>query len=170
MNTINSNELDLDKIITEYTPYIKTIINNMSNNNLSVEDKEEILADTFFILWKNQKNITESLNAYISGITRNLVRERFRKRNYTYNLSDYENSIGYYDTENFLDKNYYIDNLREAFNSLKEIDIKIINMFYYSNKPIKDIAKELNISEINVRSRLHRARKKIKKNFIKEDN
>ncbi len=167
MNTINSNELDLDKIISEYTPYIRTIINNMSNNNLSVEDKEEILADTFFILWKNQKNITVSFDSYISGITRNLVRERFRKKNYTYNLSDYENSIGYYDTENFLDKNFYIDNLRETFNSLKEIDIKIINMFYYFDKPIKDIAKELNLSEINVRSRLHRARKKIKKNFYK---
>ncbi len=168
MNTINSNELDLDKIISEYTPYIRTIINNMSNNNLSVEDKEEILADTFFILWKNQKNITVSFDSYISGITRNLVRERFRKKNYTYNLSDYENSIGYYDTENFLDKNFYIDNLRETFNSLKEIDIKIINMFYYFDKPIKDIAKELNLSEINVRSRLHRARKKIKKNFYKD--
>lgn len=167
MNTINSNELDLDKIISEYTPYIRTIINNMSNNNLSVEDKEEILADTFFILWKNQKNITVSFDSYISGITRNLVRERFRKKNYTYNLSDYENSIGYYDTEIFLDKNFYIDNLRETFNSLKEIDIKIINMFYYFDKPIKDIAKELNLSEINVRSRLHRARKKIKKNFYK---
>lgn len=80
MNTINSNELDLDKIISEYTPYIRTIINNMSNNNLSVEDKEEILADTFFILWKNQKNITVSFDSYISGITRNLVRERFRKK------------------------------------------------------------------------------------------
>ena len=167
MNTINSNELDLDKIISEYTPYIRTIINNMSNNNLSVEDKEEILADTFFILWKNQKNITVSFDSYISGITRNLVRERFRKKNYTYNLSDYKNSIGYYDTEIFLDKNFYIDNLRETFNSLKEIDIKIINMFYYFDKPIKDIAKELNLSEINVRSRLHRARKKIKKNFYK---
>ena len=45
---------------------------------------------------------------------------------------------------------------------LKEIDIKIINMFYYSSKSIKDIAKELKISEVNVKTRLHRIRKKIK--------
>ena len=46
--------------------------------------------------------------------------------------------------------------------NLKEIDVKIITMFYYSNKSIKDIAKELNISEVNTKTRLHRIRKKIK--------
>lgn len=35
-------------------------------------------------------------------------------------------------------------------------------MFYYSAKPIKDIANELKISEVNVKTRLHRVRKKIK--------
>jgi len=55
--------------------------------------------------------------------------------------------------------------LKEIHNkigNLKEIDIRIINMFYYSAKSIKDIAKELDISEVNVKTRLHRTRKKIK--------
>ena len=55
-----------------------------------------------------------------------------------------------------------INELYKKLNNLKEIDIKIINMFYYSAKPIKDIAKELKISEVNVKTRLHRVRKKIK--------
>ena len=40
---INDN-LDLDKIIDDFSPYIKTIIQNMSGNYLSQEDKEEILS------------------------------------------------------------------------------------------------------------------------------
>lgn len=55
-----------------------------------------------------------------------------------------------------------INELYKKLNNLKEIDIKIINMFYYSAKPIKDIANELKISEVNVKTRLHRVRKKIK--------
>jgi hypothetical protein len=44
-----SNQIDWDKIIDDYTPYINTIINNMADS-LSYEDKEEILLDTFFML------------------------------------------------------------------------------------------------------------------------
>ena len=87
-----SNQIDWDKIIDDYTPYINTIINNMANS-LSYEDKEEILLDTFFMLWKNQDNILYSLKAYIVGITKNLIKEKLRKRHITYNISDYEEMI-----------------------------------------------------------------------------
>ena len=40
-------------------------------------------------------------------------------------------------------------------------------MFYYSNKSIKDIAKELKISEVNVKTKLHRIRKKIRQELRK---
>ena len=48
-----NNEIDMDKIIEDFTPYITTIINNGTNSTISFEDKEEIFSDTFFILWKN---------------------------------------------------------------------------------------------------------------------
>ena len=50
----NNQDVDLDKIIDEYSSYIKTVINNMAGKNLSYEDKEEVLIDTFFIFWKNK--------------------------------------------------------------------------------------------------------------------
>ena len=70
------NEIDIDQIIEDFTPYITTIINNGTvNSNISFEDKEEIFSDTFFILWKNRNrlNINVSLNSYLAGITRNLI-------------------------------------------------------------------------------------------------
>lgn len=45
---IKNNELDLDRIIDDFTPYVKTIINNSASNILSFEDREEIFSDTFF--------------------------------------------------------------------------------------------------------------------------
>ena len=35
-----NNEIDMDQIIEDFTPYITTIINKGTNNKLSFEDKE----------------------------------------------------------------------------------------------------------------------------------
>ena len=52
-------EFNCNQLIDDFSPYISTIINNMVGDNLSNEDKEEILLDVFFILWKNRFNSIE---------------------------------------------------------------------------------------------------------------
>lgn len=54
-NIFNKGELDLEKILNEYSPYITTIINNIAKDILNSEDKEEIVSEVFFILCKNKK-------------------------------------------------------------------------------------------------------------------
>ena len=159
------NEIDIDQIIEDFAPYITTIINNGTvNNNISFEDKEEIFSDTFFILWKNRNrlNINVSLNSYLAGITRNLIKEKYRKLKVVYDISDFENdilnSVNMYESDREL-----IYDIEQKVKNLKSIDIEIVNLFYYSSMSVKDIAKKLNISEFNVKTRLHRIRKKIKK-------
>lgn len=157
---IYDDEIDLDRIVDDYSPYVRTVINNMVNDNLSYEDKEEILSDTFFILWKNRYNCILSLDSYIAGIARNLVREKLRKTKVTYDISYYENSIQYANIDMYSEER---DEIQRCLSKLKNIEQKIFSMFYYSSKSIKDIAKELNISEFNVTTRLYRIRKKLKK-------
>ncbi len=163
-NYYKNNEIDMDQIIEDFTPYITTIINKGTNNTLSFEDKEEIYSDTFFILWKNRNrlNINVSLNSYLAGITRNLIKEKYRKSKIVYDISDFENDtfncVNMYEN----DREMILD-IEQKIKGLKDIDIKIVNLFYYSSISIKDIAKKLNISELNVKTRLHRIRKKIKK-------
>lgn len=157
-----NGELNIDKIIDDYTPYIKTIINNMANS-LSSEDKEEILSDTFFILWKNENEEIIFLDSYIAGIARNLIREKLRKRKIFYNISDYEDVIGCYDIDLHYNEREEIEKMKNTFSLLKSIDLEILNMFYFYSMSIKEIAKKLNLSEINVKSKLHRIRKKIRK-------
>ena len=50
------NNINLDEIVDEFTPYVRKVIDNLAGSNLSYEDKEEILTDTFFILWKNRNS------------------------------------------------------------------------------------------------------------------
>lgn len=163
-NYIINNNIDLDKIVDDYTPYLRTIIQNMVSNNLTEEDKEEIILDTFFVLWKRYKEnyYIKSLSAYMAGITRNLVKEKLKTLKHTIDIEQCENLIEYSNLDVYSQEREEINELYNKINELKEVDIKIINMFYYSAKSIKDIAKELKISEVNVKTRLHRIRKKIK--------
>lgn len=168
-NYIINKKIDLDKIVDDYTPYIRKIIQNMVGNNLTEEDKEEIILDTFFVLWKkyNENIKINFLDSYIAGVSRNLVKEKLKTLRYSIDIEQYQNSIEYSYLETYTQEREEIKELYNKINNLKENDIKIIKMFYYSNKSIKDIAKELKISEVNVKTKLHRIRKKIRQELRK---
>ena len=91
----SNKDLEIEKIINEYSGYVYTIIINMSKGILSDEDVEEIISDVFFILWKNRDKLDDEkkLSSYIAGIIRNLVKEKYRKLKSNLNISDYENVI-----------------------------------------------------------------------------
>jgi len=167
-NYYNNNQLDIEKVIEDFTPYVKTVINNGTNDLISFEDKEEIFADTFFILWKNIEriNIYSTISSYLAGIANNLIKEKYRKLKIAYDISDYENVID--GNIDFFEKDRdIVYDIEQKLKSMKQVDGEIFNMYYYSSMSIKDISKALNISEINVKTRLHRIRKKIKKELEK---
>ncbi len=166
----NNNELDLEKIVNEYSNYLSKIIENMTNHYLTKEDKEEILLDTFFILWKNKDKLEDDkmLSSYLAGIVKNLIKEKSRVLSINYDIQDYENTI--YDIKNtdmLYERREKIDKIREVLEQMKEEDIKIFKLYYYGGKKIKEIAQILNVSEFNVKTRLYRIRKRIKQDLEK---
>lgn len=166
----NNKELDLEKIINEYSGYIYTIIKNMAKEYLSNEDVEEIISDTFFILWKNTNKLEDNklLSPYIAGITKNLVKEKCRVINIDFDISNYENIIqDNVKIDMICEQREKISILEKTVKQLKEDDILIFNLYYYSSMKISEISKVLNISDFNVKMKLHRIRKKIKKEFSK---
>ena len=53
---IEKEELNIEKIINDYSAFLYKNIKNHSYN-LKIEDIEEIISDTFFVLWKNYKKM-----------------------------------------------------------------------------------------------------------------
>ena len=143
---IKNNELDLEKIINEYSSYTATIINNMARDSLNNEDKEEVVSEVFFILWKNKNklNINKYLSSYIAGITRNVVKEYLRKVKINFDISDYENSLYSYDKIDLLDNSVEeISKIEEKLKNMKKIDKTIFLDFYnYFGNKIKLTEKE----------------------------
>lgn len=151
-------EFNLDYIIEEYSNYIFKIVDNIVGSSLPYQDKEEIVADSFFLLWKNQDKINTNLKAYLSAIARNVTYEKFRK-NCNYNSLENRENVSY--TEEF--DNIII--LRDNLKNLSEEERKIFDMYYVQGLKIKEISAYLNITNSNVKIKLHRIRKKLKEAF-----
>ena len=165
-----NNELDIRIIIDEFNRYVRTIVENMPTQQLSKEDIEEIISDTFFILWKNQnkKDKSKEINPYIAGITRNLVKEKIRASRIHTDISDHENQVqDSFKIDMFCEQREKIAIINKTLESMKKVDIEIFELYYYSSMKYNEIAKILNISTFSIKSKLFRIRKKIKKELLK---
>ena len=80
--------LDIERVIEYYNSYIYRLLKNNISNEMDIE---EILSDVFMIFWKNHKNLDNTIDvkAYLIGITRNLIKKKYRK-NYSINIKNVE--------------------------------------------------------------------------------
>ena len=151
--------------------YVYIIIKN-SESTFSNEDIEEIASDVFLTIWKNKEklDINKEIAPYIAGITRNLILKKKSKikdniediaglQNYLYEEIDV--------THNQIEQNEKINILNNQLIKMKEEDKNIFTYYYYKSKKIKEISIIIGISEIKVKSRLSRIRKKLKKELEK---
>lgn len=163
-----NKELDIEKIVAEYSGYVYTVIKNLTNQNMSNEDIEEIIADTFFIFWKKQSGLKEEtkISSYLAGIVRNLLKEKSRNIKYSDNILDYENVLVSKESLNdSLEEQQLIEAIEKSLKDMSEEDNDIFRLYYYAGKKVKQIAQKLNITEFKVKTKLHRIRKKIKKDL-----
>lgn len=151
--------------------YVYIIIKN-NESTFSNEDIEEIASDVFLTIWKNKEklDINKEIAPYIAGITRNLILKK--KRKVKGNVEDIEDLQNYLYkeidvTHNQIEQNEKINILNNQLIKMKEEDKNIFTYYYYKSKKIKEISIMMGISEIKVKSRLSRIRKKLKKELEK---
>jgi len=164
-------ELDVERMIQDFSGYIHTIIENNVGDRLSIEDKEEIMSDVFLTVWHNKEKIdnTKPLKYYMAGITKNLISDKLRKQKKYNNQIEFKDSelVNLEDIDMICEQNQILEVISEELNNMKEKDYKVFAKFYYYSKSIKEIANELGMSESNVGVRLHRIKKKLKKELDK---
>ena len=162
---IENNKLNIEEIMKDYTNYIYTIIRNF-NLNLSQEDSEEVVLDVFMVLWKNKEklDINRSMSAYIGGITKNLIKYKFRQIKDTNNIEDFELKLtDSINIESILIQKQKQKIILDELEKIKKEDKDVFIEYYYDNCSIKEISKKLNMSESKVKSKLFRVRKKLSK-------
>lgn len=165
---MENETLDIDMLIDDYYSYIYIVVKNGISINISQEDMEEIISDTFVAFWKNSKYLRKDLlvKPYLKGIAKNLIKNKYRNNNINVSIENYENTlVGDFDIDDILESNEKNELIIDTLKTLNKNEYSIFMMYYYEGKSLKEIAKELNLSVSNVKTILHRIRKKIKRNL-----
>jgi RNA polymerase sigma-70 factor (ECF subfamily) len=157
----------LGEIIREYSGLLTAIVMRVLKNP---QETEECVADTFISLWKNIHTVkkADSLKAYLICIARNNAIDRYRKfkNENTVSIDSIENFeiIADDDVELLVVKNEFMEELQKIIMQIPELDREIFMRKYFLFESVREIAKNLNLTEIQVKDRLYRVRKQIKKN------
>ncbi len=166
-NTIESyivdNQLDMPRVFDEYYHYVSKIIKN--KHTIKLEDEEEMIADVFLILWKNKDRLDRKavFSPYIAGITKRLIYRKYRELSKTMVFSQYENEmISRFNVDEIVEQKEMNDCITRNLKALGDTEYEIFKKFYYEGKKVKQIAQEMNLSSSNIKTKLHRTRKKIK--------
>ena len=173
--TMNDNELlkglkdhdesAIEEIIGRYTPYVSTIIYNLSRGKLSTSDIEETAADVFFTLWNDPGKIEEgSLKGFIAAVAKNKAREKIRKVRPGDNIVDIEDVVmaDEYSLSDKIDNQVLQKDLADALDQFGQPDREIIVRYYYYYQTAPKIAEMLDMKLEAVKSRIKRARTKLR--------
>ena len=153
----------IDNMIKRYAMLVRKIAYEVVKNNQNVDD---IVQDTFIKVIENKDVLDEKLNvkAYISRIARNTTYDYLRQRYKQYELVTSDCSI--YINEYSMWYNPYdmicnskidicVDKLPSKYGN-------VIKCIYYKEMTVKEAATYLGINQCTVRSRLFRAKNRLK--------
>ncbi len=159
-NNINFN---IEVIIDEYSNYVFKIINNIVGTSLSYQDKEEMISDVFYLLWKNQNNINKDIKSYLGVIARNCAYSRLRaiKNNFEYNDLLFTDE----GMQDYWKRQEYVLIIKQKIAKLSPNEQEIFYLFYVQGYKIREIAQSLNIKSTHVKVILFRVRKKLKEDI-----
>jgi len=135
------------------------------------DDIKDALQETYLQVYKNLyqlKNI-DKFNSWITSILINTCNLILRKKG-IFNLSYEEiNADNFIETDDdFIEVDSNID-FFEILESLDCGDKTLLTMYYSNEYTSKEMSEVLNINESTIRSRINRAKQKIKQNFNRED-
>ena len=167
------NLLDFENIYQRtYDNTLKFIVIKCNN----IDDINDIIQDTYIELYHKlqRKNIdVENEKNYIVGIAKNIIKRHYRKVKNESNeisINEYENMEVSDDIDiedNFITQ----ENAKDVWNYIENKDIittKVFYLYYILDYKIEEIAEEMNLNLSNVKSRIYRNIKEMKKIFGKE--
>ena len=166
---MQDNRLNMDKVVDDFSSYLYTVVQNAGS--FKCEDIEEIISDTYLILWNNQEklDIDKAMLPYLVGIIKNVIRKKYKVfYEVKENIEDFaEQLIENENIEITVTNKEINDKIFEILNHLKKEEREIFEAFYYNQLKIIEISMMLNISESKAKTKLHRIRKKIRKELLK---
>ncbi len=162
-------ENSLSKLMDIYIPYVIKIVTMISQNMLAKEDVEEIVSDVFFAVWVNRDSIDieRDISAYIAQIARNKTKNKLRDTAKSTHLTEAELELIASDDsfEDDLINKEELHKLKEIIDDFNSPEKEIVYGYYFNDLKLADLAEKLKIPISTVKSKLYRARDKIRRSI-----
>jgi RNA polymerase sigma-70 factor (ECF subfamily) len=158
----DKNVKAFEYLVKNYTGYVSTIVYNIIGQSMTIQDVEEVTADTFLAIWENSEKLQDnSLRGYMGSVARNKAKNKLRKCNVAENIDDFivecNTSI-----DDIIDDKEMSDVIKQAINSLDTEERNIFLRYYYYYQKVNEIAEEMHINPATIKTKLFRGRTKIK--------
>ena len=136
--------------------YVYRIIRNY-------DDAEEIALDTFVRCFKSLDSFdqTKTFSTWLFAIAHNLTVDFLRKRKQECEYLDETHAF----QEDFIqeyEKREQLESIEKALTKLEIIDREIVVLFYMEDKSYQEISEILDIPKTTIKTRLHRARLRLR--------
>lgn len=167
---INNDEKALEEITEKFTPLVSTIIFNIAGGCLSTDDIEEAASDTFITLWYHREKLhIDKLKGFICCIAKNKAKNKLKsiarhKKLVSIDEMDFDDG---FDVSQKIDDKIISEALKKALDEIGEPDKEIIIRHYYYYQSSTEISEKMQMKSETVKSRIKRAREKLKKILAK---
>ena len=163
------DRLALDRAMDTYTAYLSAVVWNAMGPAASAQDVEEVVSDTFLALWSRRDSLRpeQGLKPWLAAVARNRAVDRLRAAPPRPLPLDEAGEAGGPGPEDELERRMFAEALRRAVEALPPPDDQLVLRFYYEGEKLKDIAGDLGLSLPAAKSRLCRARRRLKEILIK---
>lgn len=152
-----------EALMKKYAAYVYAVVKNHSAGLLTHEDIEELTADTFAALWLGREALdpTRTLMPLLAVTARNKTLNRLRTVRLTVGLEEAAEIAD----ESVPDEweSAAAEDILEGAEQLDRVSREVFLRHYIYGEPLDRIAKGLGMSPGSVRTRLFRARERIKK-------
>jgi len=139
----------------------------------SAEDADEVVAATFEIAWRRLDVLlgADEPLAWLYGVARRCVLSHYRDMDKRRLVSEMDgaSSVGYASTEHSLETRDELERVMAAARTLSETDQEILRLVGWEESSRDEIAEILGISRMLVRTRINRARRRLRVAFAKRE-
>jgi RNA polymerase sigma-70 factor (ECF subfamily) len=157
----------VSEAIGAYSGLLAAVVGRILKNP---QETEECVADTFIKMWKNIPSLKKvgSIKAYLLCIARNNAIDRYRRLKKRDDISvdgvDGFDIIADENVELLVVKNEFMQELQKIIMKIPNPGRDIFMRKYFLFESVKEIADGLGLNETQVKDRLYRVRKQIRKN------
>lgn len=147
------------RLVDEYSPGLHSFIFNLTLGNAALTD--DIAQEAFikaYLQLKSFKGISR-FRTWLYRIACNEFTDQMRRRQPDDDIDLYASKI---EADNTSDRHYQLNHdLAVAMASLSEAERTAVLLFFYDDRPLKEVAKIMDIPEGTVKSHISRAKTKM---------